>query len=427
MSALAKYCLFCANKVSGSDVKNSKSVKELTALGAKIFVGHSEKNVVNDQLVVYNSAIEKDNPELKKAEEMGLPLLTRSQFLGRIINGYKSSIGVSGSHGKTTSTAMIAHILVRANKAPLAFIGGEDVEFGNFLCGNGDILLTEACEFSKSFLDLDVSVAVVLNIDNDHLDCYGSIENLTLAFKQFLSDKIAVINADDSRLKRISGDCAVTFAIKNNAAYKAEKLAKNKHGGYSFTVYRYGIKLGRINLKVIGKHNVYNALAAVAVAGVFNIDFNVVKKSLENFKGVERRMENLGEIYKMQAVADYAHHPSEISSSLSAFYKEGDIYVFQPHTYSRTRILIDDFVLALKDYQGVIYATYPAREEFDAKGSAYRLYRKLKKEGANCDYASSKSELFKKLKKLSKGKKRIIFLGAGDIYDIAKQKAGEKR
>lgn len=427
MSAIAKYCRLVGVNVSGSDVKRSESITRLSELGVKIFIGHKAENVLGASAVVYNGAIDKDNAEIVQAKELNIPLISRSELLGAILAEYKNSVGIAGSHGKTTATAMLAHIFSRADLSPVAFIGGEDYEFGNFLCGNGEVVITEACEFKRSFLNLKPSVAVALNIDNDHLDCYGSMENLALAFKEYLSAPIAVINADDERLSHLADGCAVTFGIKKNSAYTAKKIVKNRFAGYSFYVYRSGIKLGRINLKIMGRHNVYNALSAVATAGLFGISFSTIKKALENFHGVQRRMERLGTLYKMQAFADYAHHPKEISASLSAFMNENSVAVFQPHTYSRTRLLMPDFIETLKKFDNIIiYATYPAREEFDAKGSAYALYREIKKTGSKVGYASTPKELFYKLKKLSLNKKRVIFVGAGDIYDIATEKIDGK-
>ena len=425
MSALAKYCLICGFSVTGSDEKNSAEMQNLKRLGVKISVGHKAENVNLARVVVKSNAISDDNPEIVRAKELHIPIIKRSELLGSIMQGFSHSVAVSGSHGKTTATSMIAHMLEYGDKSPVAFIGGDDYKYGNLYLGNGDVIVCEACEFQKSFLDLKSTVAVALNLDNDHLDCYGSLENLSLAFRRFLSGKISVINADDDRLKRLGNQCTITFGISEPASYKAERLRKNGFGGYSFTVVRYGLKLGRINLKVLGKHNVYNALSTVVVGCIFGVPFKDIKKALEEFNGVKRRMENLGKLYKVTAYADYAHHPAEIKATLSAFgYKKGeDLVVFQPHTYSRTKLLMEDFISVLNGVETLVYSTYPAREEFDAKGSAYALYRNLKKQGQGYYYASNQHELFVQLKSILESKKRVIFIGAGDIYQIAKEKA----
>lgn len=429
MSALAKYCLILGYSVTGSDEKNSAEIQELKKLGVKIFIGHKKENVHTARIVVKTGAVLDGNAEIQEAKRLKIPIIRRSELLGSIVASFSQSVGVSGSHGKTTATAMIARVLDYAGKSPVVFIGGRDSKYGNFHFANGEVVVTEACEFQRSFLDIKSTVSVALNIDNDHLDCYKSMEDLSLSFRRFLSSGIAVINADDTRLKGLCGECSVTFGIENSAVYKAERLRKLKTGGYSFTLYKHGVKLGRIHLKVLGKHNVYNALSAIAVGGLFGIPIKDIKRAIEDFNGVERRMENLGAIYEMQAFADYAHHPTEIMATISAFdVKKDDIIVFQPHTYSRTKLLIEDFKKALGGVNTLIYATYPAREEFDAKGSAYSLYRELKKTGAKTDYASTPNELFSKLKKYAKTKKRVLFVGAGDIYDIAKGKSyREKR
>jgi len=428
MSALAKYCVLCGYNVSGSDEKNVRETCEFLSCDCKLFTGHSAKNVKNAEAVIYSGAIDDNNPEIIEAKGKNIPLIKRSELLGSILKSYKNSVAIAGSHGKTTATSMLVHVFERANKSPLAFIGGEDKKFGNFTCGNGDTVITEACEYKHSFLDLNATVSVALNVDNDHLDCYGNMENLTLAFRRFLSNGIAVINADDSRLKSITGECVVSFGIKEIASYKAEKLCKNKSGGYSFNLLRYGVKQGRINLRILGKHNVYNALSAITVASIFGIDFLTIKRALEQFGGVGRRMESLGYLYGTPCYADYAHHPSEIKASLSAFnVNTKDVIVFQPHTYSRTKLLLTDFVKTLSGVETVIYSTYPARETFDAKGSAYVLYRELKKAGGKTDYASTPHELFYLLKRYEESGGRIIFVGAGDIYQLAKAKSHEKK
>ena len=423
MSGLAKHLIRQGVSVSGSDVLQSDTAIELQKLGSEVSFKHSPVNVKNAQCVVYSSAIKEDNPEFKQAVKRKLPLVKRSELLGDILSGYKTAVGVSGSHGKTTATAMIADVLISAGVDPTVFLGGESVAFGNYRYGNGEVAVAEACEYKKNFLDLRPNIAVVLNIDNDHPDSYKNMDDAVDAFGNFIASGIAVINADDKYADRLFHSACVTFGIRKSATYTAKNI-KEKGGRYSFTACAYGLPLGKINLSVIGRHNVYNALAAVAVSDLLKIPFTRVSKSLENFKGVKRRAEYLGRKGKTEFFADYAHHPEEIAATLSAFTEaRGKVgVVFQPHTYSRTKALMDEFVLSLKPVGDcIIYKTYAAREKFDEDGCAKALYDNLKNATAGeCRYADDAEELKKRLDEQRKNYDTVLFLGAGDVYDVAK-------
>ncbi len=340
---------------------------------------------------------------------------------------YKISIAISGSHGKTTATAMIANMLICAELNPTVFLGGEDKTFGNYLNGLGDIIVLEACEYQKNFLDLKPKITVVLNIDNDHLDTYKSIEQTKKAFYEFSKNSISIVNVDDEKAKDICTATSITFAKNENANFMAKNLSYNGKG-YSFTVYSGGRRLGRIRLKVAGEHNVYNALAVVSVSQLLKVPFIKVKTSLESFCGVKRRNEFMGNVFGLDIYCDYAHHPKEISAMLSTYSKENNnfITIFQPHTYSRTRLLLTDFVNSFKSCSPlIIYKTYPAREKYDVKGSAKALFNELIKEenlnGRKVYYAKNKEQLKSLLQFLSESAKRAVFLGAGDVYDVAKE------
>ncbi len=420
MSSLAKYCKRLGLLVSGSDRVESEVLEALKSLGITAYAGHSEVNLkgISPDIVVYTSAISEDNEELLYSKSKGIPLIKRSELLGEICKNFKTSIGVSGSHGKTTTTAMILHILKESGLSPTGFIGGEDSEFNNFLFGNSDYGVLECCEYKKNFLDIKPKISVVLNIDNDHLDTFSNIENECEAFSVFIKDSVAVINADDFNSGFLSRKSAVGFGIKNPAEYVAKNL-REKDGKYSFTVYAYGKRLGRISLNVLGKHNVYNALSAVCVCDMLKIPFSVIKRAFSGFLGVKRRQEFIGEFNGKKVYADYAHHPKEILETLTCF--ENALVVFQPHTYSRTKLLMQDFIKVLSKINNlIVYKTYPAREKEDVYGNAYTLFCNIKGEGKF--YADNKTELKNLLCELSKTAKtdKILFLGAGDIYDIAK-------
>ncbi|MBO4251098.1 MAG: UDP-N-acetylmuramate--L-alanine ligase [Clostridia bacterium] len=426
MSGLAKFCLTQGVNVSGSDKTLTNELKRLSSLGAKIYIGHKGKNAENADLVVYSSAIAPNNPEKVYAVRHGIPILKRSEFLGRILSAFRRTVAVAGSHGKTTTTAMIAEALIAANFDPTVFLGGERKTFGNFRSGGGEFAVAEACEYKRNFLDIKPDVAVVLNIDNDHVDTYKDMNDETEAFSRFCKNGLAVINADDVYACRIYNSSTVTFGIKNLAAYSAKYIDKKEMR--SFTAYAYGKRLGRITLALSGLHNVYNALAAIAVLNELRVPFKVVKSSIAAFDGVKRRNEYIGAFDGVKCVADYAHHPTEIKALLSDK-AEKTLAVFQPHTYSRTAALLGEFASALKEADGVIiYKTYPAREKFSYCGDGKRLFEEISKSYAgDICYAGGSHALYKALKKRAKEYEKILFIGAGDVYSVAKEITGSKK
>ncbi len=423
MSALAKFLLANGKTVSGSDSVKSNMTFELEKLGAKIFYKHSANNLKKAQVVVYSSAIPEDNPELKKALKKHLTVIKRSEFLNLILSKYKFRIAICGSHGKTTTTAMISEVFILAGLNPTVFLGGESVRFSNLKLGTGEFVITEACEYKKNFLDLNITDAIVLNIDNDHLDSYGDMASMKNAFNEFISNTVAVINNDDSESSFLYTSCMITFAINSNATYTAKKIVKDRKG-YSFTVYKNQKPIKRINLCVIGRHNVYNALACFAICDKYRINHNIIKRALENFSGVKRRNEFLGCISGIEVYADYAHHPKEITASLNAFgVNDGEtLVVFQPHTYSRTQILLKDFRSAFINVENlIIYKTYSAREKFNLSGDATVLFEELINAGVkNCTYAHTDIQLKNQILAFKGQVKRVLILGAGDVYERVK-------
>ena len=423
MSGLARYLLSCGKVVSGSDNRMSETVKKLKDLGVLVHIGHSASFVKDVDLVVVTSAISDDNEELLAAQNRKIKVIKRSELLGEIIKGYKKSIAVSGCHGKTTATAMIAHVLDRAGKDPTVFVGGEDFRFGNFRKGKDDFVVVEACEYKKNFLDIKADMSVVLNIDDDHGDSYINMDDMTDAFREFSKNSMLITNADDEKAEKLFNSTTLSFGMEKTANYYAKNVKKNGRG-YSFTACAYSMPYGRIELSIPGRHNVYNALVAFAVGDVLKIPFIKIKSALEEFASVKRRNEYLGSLFSLRAFADYAHHPKEIDATLSAFLEDGDdlVVVFQPHTYSRTKLLFKDFIRVLGRHDKlIIYKTYAAREKFDEKASAMSLCSaiKLEENKAVC-YAENPTQLKCLIKEMAKDKKRVIFLGAGDIYEVAK-------
>ncbi len=422
MDALARYCFSRGFHVSGSDTVFSDSVKKLITMGVPVLKGHRGKNIEGADLVVYSSAISVDNPELLCSQRKNIPTIKRSVLLGEILKEYKTKIAVCGSHGKTTTTSMIAHILNCANVHPTAFIGGEDCEFGNLLDGEGDFAVCEACEYKKNFLDLSPDIAVVLNIDKDHCDSYLDIEDEIQTFAKFIEGKRSVVNVDDVNARKIIDSHSVTYAIENPARFTAKNLESDS-GKYSFDVYNEKKKLGKISLSVAGKHNIYNALSAVACCSLCGIEFPKIKEGLENFCGVKRRNEYLGELLGQKVYCDYAHHPKEIFETLKTVSEQNrhPLVIFQPHTYSRTVALMEEFSAVLSACERlIIYKTYPAREEFNKEGCAHTLYEKIIKNGGNATYAHTPQDLYKSIKRNIADTSCILTLGAGDVYEIIK-------
>lgn len=422
-SALAKYCKMLGIKVSGSDKKISSKTIELEKVGISVNIGHKKENLKKADCVCYTSAISENNEEYLEAKRRGLTLVKRSELLGAIAREYKTTIAISGSHGKTTTTSILADILILANKSPTVFLGGENKNFGNLYCESPlekNVILVEACEYKKNFLDITPNISVVLNIDNDHLDSYKNLEEQVLVVEKFISPSISFVNFDDIYAKKVVGDKIVKVGLDCDYPITAKNIAQ-KIGYQYFSVYYYGKRLGRIKTRLKGKHNIYNCLFAISVALELKIPFCFIKKAIEEFKGVSRRDEYIGEFMNKKVFIDYAHHPKELESLVESIIDiENTILVFQPHTYSRTKFLMADFIKVLSNAKGevVIYKTYPAREKYDRNSSALALFRKLSKV-KNARYFKSKKGLIEYLEKVEKGK-NIYLVGAGDVYEIAK-------
>ena len=413
MSGLAKYLICRGKKVGGSDLVSSVYTDELLHIGVSVKFGEVTESIEDFDVIVFTDAVKKDNIQLKEAEKLDKIILSRGQLLYEISRGFGSVIAISGCHGKTTCTSMLAHIFLAAGKKFFAHIGGRDIVFSNsFFCGR-DYFITEACEYKKNFLLLRPNVVVLLNSGADHLECYGSIENLRAAYRQFVK------NADLS--VTLSGDETVgdiTFGYGKGADFCAKNISSSD-GRYSFTVYKKDMRLGRVSLSVDGKHNVLNALAATCAALSAGISFRYVQEGLADFCGVERRFERIGQIRGARCIADYAHHPDEINAALKTAKSstQGKIYVvFQPHTYSRTKLLFKEFVKVLSSVDNLmIYRTFAAREYFDDAGSALTLSLSIKKSL----YGDNPADIIKFVSSAKPGDS-ILFLGAGDIYDISK-------
>ncbi len=420
VSVLAKVLLFKGFIVSGSDVRRSDIILELEKLGLKFYHGHNEFNVDNADVVVYSSAIKSDNSELKRARFLKKAVYSRAELLGLLINSSRTSVGVAGSHGKTTTTCMLSYALKFLGVEALCLMGGEELTLGNLTYSKTlKNLICEVCEYNKNIANLSPTYPVVLNVDNDHLDCYKTIENLKEEFFAYLKrGNLAFINADDKFLCSYKGK-KVTFAINSSADFNAKNL-REESGKYTFDVYEKGKFLCSIKLNVYGEHNVYNALAVIAILRrVYKVKPKKIADSINSFKGVKRRFES-ADILGKKIIFDYCHHPTEIKATIIAMrqaFLGNVLYVFEPHTYSRTALLINDFISVFKGENVVFYKTFPARENYLKRGSAKTLAGLL-----NAPYFKSIGELKKHIKNSSF--ENVVIMGAGELYDKLAIKKG---
>lgn len=437
MSGLAAVLLNSGFKVSGSDSKDSAIVEKLRTEGAEIYIGHSKDNIKDVDLVVYTAAIPSNNPEIIEAKEKNIQLMDRAEFLGHIMKGHKYNVAVSGTHGKTTCTSMLSHVTLAADLDPTILVGGElDVIDGNFRIGNSEYFLTEACEYKRSFLKFFPYVGVILNIDADHLDCYKDIDDIADTFEKFSKiipdDGYLVGYGDDERVKNIinKADChTLSYGFNDDVDVTAKNIVFNKMGCATFDVVRDNKTLFSLSLKVPGKHNVLNALASVCVSLIFNIKPEDIIEGLGNCKGAHKRFEYKGEKNGVTVIDDYAHHPTEIKATLNTAKKieHNKVYcVFQPHTYTRTKTLFDEFTHCFSDCDElVLMDIYAAREKDTGLVSSDELGDAIRKTGVKCTNVHSHDEAVEYVKsKLTDGD-LLLTVGAGDVVIVGEKYLAE--
>lgn len=420
MSALAKLLAVCGYNVSGSDKNRSEETDSLAFYGVNVYIGEvgERKELLCADIVVYTDAVPLEHVELCTARAHKKKLYSRAELLGQLCKEFDNVIAIAGSHGKTTCTSMCAHVLKHTAVPFTAHIGGVDSLLGNFYSTGKDYFVTEACEYKKNLLKVKCDVAILLNIDKDHMECYQGEEDLVNCFRQYCGGaKTAFVCADDERCAEL-GDFP-SFGVRNALAdYRATQLRASGEK-YSFVVEEYGKALCRVRLNAIGQCNVYNALAAFASMRSFGFDEREIARGLESFTAVKRRFERIGGYHGASFICDYAHHPREIQSTIATAKGicKGKLYVvFQPHTYSRTKALLSEFVKVLRPIKNLmIYKTYPARESFDVEGSAERLVQAV----GGCLYSENVYVLKTWLKKTVQEGDIVLFLGAGDIYYAA--------
>ncbi len=409
--------------LSGSDNNESDPLKRVRALGATVYMGHKAENLTGAELVVYSAAISADNEELVAAKKMGIPTMERSHLLGALTRYFDDVIGVCGTHGKTTVTSMITQILILNNRQPNAVIGGRlPLVNSNGVTGDSETLVCESCEFVDTFLQMSPDTAVLLNIDNDHLDYFKTMENLTLSFHKFIKmAKKVYINGDDALARKAAEgiDATVkTFGFNKDNDFYADNITAGKYG-HSFDVYYKGEKLINIEMHIPGRHNVLNGLAAFCTCFDMGVSPEGIKSATEKFTGAGRRFEFLAEYPEFVLADDYAHHPTEIKATLTAAKElnyNNVIAVFQPFTFSRTALLKDEFIDALKVADKVILTPIMGSRE----KNTFNIYSEdIAKELKNCVVVDGFENIAKKAIQIAEKGDLIITMGGGDIYKAA--------
>lgn len=429
MSGLAAILLNAGYKVSGSDSKESDLTNRLKNNGAQIYIGHSADNIQNVDLVVYTAAIPSDNPEIVKAKEIGAMLMDRAEFLGYLLKSHKLNVAVAGTHGKTTTTSMIAHVALAGELDPTILVGGDlDIINGNFRVGSSDHFITEACEYKKSFLRFHPFIGIILNIDADHLDFYkdiNEIEDTFLEFAMLIPEEGQLIgNADDDRVRNILSKCkckTISYGIENGDL-RAKNIVFDGRGCATFDVEYNGAVLMSLSLNVPGMHNVSNSLSAIAVGLRFDLSTEQIVKGLESFGGAHKRFEYKGKQNGITVVDDYAHHPVEIKATLKTaktMDTKRTIAIFQPHTYTRTKTLFDDFATCFGDSDDlVLMDIYAAREKDTGLVNSMELGDAIRATGVKCINVHSHEEALNYVKSVLEDDDLLITVGAGDVVKV---------
>ena len=439
MSALAEIMISRGFTVTGSDSHESKITDHLESLGAKIFYNQVAGNISSDiDVLIYTAAIKQDNPELVKAKELGIPLLTRAEFLGQIMLNYPMAIGVSGTHGKTTTTSMLSQIMLEGNTDPTILVGGiMPAIHGNTRVGHSDKLITEACEYTNSFLSFKPNMAIILNVAADHLDFFKDLDDIRHSFRKFAelvpNDGFLVINSDIDNLEYFTDGlkCKVITVGSDPAKsdYSATNIEFDQFAKGSYDLVVNGEKSFHVALNVTGEHNIYNSLAAIAAAHAMGISDENIKAGLTQYGGTDRRFQYKGKVGDVTIIDDYAHHPDEITATIKTakHYPHKKMWVvFQPHTYSRTKSLLPEFGKALKEADAVVLADIYAAREKDTLGvSSLYVKKEIEKYGTEVHYYPSFSEIENFLLESCSPGDLLITMGAGDVVKIGEHLLGK--
>lgn len=431
MSGLAEILLEEGFTISGSDAKQSALTDSLAQKGATIYIGQKASNLsIRPALVVYTTAIREDNEEFKAAVDAGIPMLSRAELLGQIMDNYEKSIAVAGTHGKTTTTSMISQILLVAKADPTISVGGIlEAIGGNIRVGGSEVFITEACEYTNSFLHFHPKYSIITSVEAEHLDFFKDIDDIRRSFHEFAGntahDGVLIINGQIAALDQITNNlsCSVTtYGLCENDDFYAKNITYNDHACGTYTLMHKTEDLGTVSLSVPGRHNVSNSLAAIALCLNLGLPLDVIKKGLLQFGGTKRRFEYKGTKNGITVIDDYAHHPTEVAATLTAArnYPHGRIIcVFQPHTYSRTKAFLSDFARVLSMADIVVLADiYAAREKNTIGISSKDLLAELQKNGQESYYFPSFDEIEKFLSEKCINNDLLITMGAGDVYLI---------
>lgn len=430
MSGLAEILNKYGYKVTGSDSKQSDTTDKLKSHGIDVIIGQKKENIKGADLIVYTDAISLDNEELAQAIKTKVDLIDRASFLGALMENYKVSIAISGTHGKTTTTSMVAEIIKNLPTEPTIIVGGklDDIN-GNVLVGKEEMILTEACEYKANVLKYFPTTALVLNIDEDHLDYFDNIDHIINTFKGYgdnlgKDDKL-ILNIDDENTRNLlerDNTQIITIAVDRYADYRAKNIAFNDLGYPQYDLYYKDKYIDKVFLSIMGVHNVYNSLGAIAAAHENNISFKEAIEGIHNYHGVHRRLEYKGNYKGALVMDDYAHHPTEIKASLNALRKgcKKNLYcIFQPHTYTRTKLLLDSFSKSFSqtDYT-IITDIYAAREKDYGDIHSKTLVDAINNNGDSAFYMETFDEIVKFLQDNLRPNDMVVTMGAGDVYKI---------
>lgn len=438
MSGLAEILLEENFTISGSDSKESELTKHLEEMGVTVFYGQKASNITSGiNLVVYTAAIREDNPEFLRARELGLPIISRAELLGQIMDNYQNSIAVAGTHGKTTTTSMISQILLSAKCDPTITVGGIlQAIGGNLRVGKSDVFISEACEYTNSFLHFYPKYSVILNVEAEHLDFFKDIHEIRRSFHQFAAntraDGAIIINGDIPDYRELTDGLApqvISFGLSEHCDFYPKNVTFDEKACATFTAMHHDEEVMTVTLNVPGMHNVSNALAAIALALDLNLSKEIIRDGLLAFGGANRRFQYKGCVDGVTIIDDYAHHPTEIRATLTAaanYPHKRLILAFQPHTYSRTKAFLDDFadVLSMADIV-VLADIYAAREKNTYGISSKDILAKLKERQTDCYYFPSFEEIEKFLLKNCMNGDLLITMGAGDIVNVGEHLLGK--
>ena len=438
MSGLAEILLEEGFTISGSDMKESALTTQLEEKGVKIHYGQVASNITSDiDLVVYTAAIREDNEEWQAARNMGIPMLTRAQLLGQIMDNYNKSIAVSGTHGKTTTTSMISQVLLEAETDPTITVGGIlSAINGNLRVGNSQVFISEACEYTNSFLNFRPKYSIILNVVAEHLDFFKDLDDVRCSFEKFAANTrpegATIINGEIENYEELVEGLpnkVVTYGFDSRFDFYAKDITFDENACGMFTAMYQGRELLQVHLNVPGMHNVSNALATIALATLMELPQDALLAGLRKFGGANRRFQYKGQVDGVTIIDDYAHHPTEIAATLSAaanYPHKRLVLVFQPHTYSRTKAFLQEFADILSQVDLLVLADiYAAREKNTIGISSKDLLSLVKEKGTECYYFPSFEEIEKFLLKNCLNGDLLITMGAGNVVEIGESLLGK--